>query len=377
MWPGLRDRSCSDIESEYPKITPLSTISHSIRNPAPSVLRQRITGAAENKPLSPLLSGFRTLAMSEKNQDMFFRDFLQSERFQSFFAGGVAQDILISGLLALAAAILIYALRRVLSRYIEETDRRYRVSKIAGRLLGLFTALAILYVWSSGQGPGPTTILTVVGAGLAIALRDVLLSFVAWIHMLIRAPYKSGDRIEVNGLRGDVIDIRPLHSSMMETGGWLDGDQSTGRIVHFPNNWFYQYGVFNYTQGFRFVWNEIPFTVTFRSDWKAARDILLKLASEATESVEQQAREEIQRMSREYFVYYEVLTPFVYVRVTQNGIRLSLRHLTEARRRRHTEHTLTMRILEAFREHGDIELSYMMIGYETSGESGRNKTTLL
>lgn len=298
---------------------------------------------------------------------MSFRDFLQSERFQSFLAGGAAQDIWISALLALGAVILAYAIRRLLSRYIEEADRRYRVSKISGRLLGLFTALAILYVWSAGQGPGPATILTVVGAGLAIAMREVLLSFVAWIHMLLRAPYKSGDRIEVNGLHGDVIDIRPLHSTMMETGGWVDADQSTGRIVHFPNGWFYQYGVYNYTQGFRFVWNEIPFTVTFRSDWKAARDILMKLASETTAPIEQQAREEIRQMSREYHVYYKVLTPFVYVRATQNGIRLSLRHLTEVRKRRNTEHMLTMRILEAFREHGNIEPSYMMIRYESSG----------
>ena len=77
-------------------------------------------------------------------------------------------------------------------------------------------------------------------------------------------------------------------------------------------------------------------------------------------------------MSREYLVYYKVLTPFVYVRATQNGIRLSLRHLTEVRKRRNTEHMLTMRILEAFREHGDIELSYMMIGYESGGEQNGN-----
>ncbi len=294
---------------------------------------------------------------------MSIRDFFQNERIQSFLTGGAAQNIWITALLLLSAAILAYAFRRLLSRYIEETDRRYRASKMVGRLIGLFTALAVLYVWSSGQGPGPATILTVVGAGLAIALRDMLLSFVAWIHMLIRAPYKSGDRIEVNGLRGDVIDIRPLHSTMMETGGWLEGDQSTGRVAHFPNGWIYQYGVYNYTQGFRFVWNEIPVAVTFCSDWKKARDIMLKLASETNGPIEQRAREELGQMSREYLLYYEVLTPFVYVSITPNGVRLSLRHLSEARKRRNTEHTLTMRILEAFREHGDIELAYTMIGY--------------
>ncbi len=294
---------------------------------------------------------------------MSIRDFFQSERLQSFLAGGAGQDLLISALLALGAMILGYALRRLLSRYVEDPDRRYRASKMVGRLLGLFTALAILFVWSAGQGPGPATILTVVGAGLAIAMRDVLLSFAAWIHMLIRAPYQSGDRIEVNGLQGDVIDIRPLHSTLMETGGLVDGGQSTGRIVHIPNNWLYQHGVYNYTQGFRFIWNEILFTVTFRSNWRAARDILAQLASEATGPVEEQAREELRKMSREYLVYYETLTPFVYARVTQNGILLSLRHLTEVRKRRNMEHMLTIRALEAFLKRGDIELAYTMIGH--------------
>lgn len=299
---------------------------------------------------------------------MSIRNFLQSEGFQSFLAGGAAQAMWISALLALFAVIIGYVLRRLLARYIEEPDRRYRATKIVGRLLGLLTALAVLYVWSAGQGPGPATILTVVGAGLAIAMREALLSFAAWIHMLIRAPYKNGDRIEINGLQGDVIDIRPMQSTLMETEDLTRGGQSTGRMVHIPNNWLFQHGVYNYTQGFRFVWNEIPFTVTFRSDWRAAREILLRLASETTGPTEEEAREELRKMSREYLVHYKKLTPFVYVRATPNGIRLSLRHLAEVRKRRNAEHTLTMQALEAFRAHGDIELSYTMIGYETVGD---------
>lgn len=290
------------------------------------------------------------------------QDFLQSEPFQTFLSEGPGQAILISVLIIVAAFILSRVFKRFIPRYVDEPDRRYHSSKMIGRLVGLAALMAILFVWSSGDGPGLATILTVIGAGLAIAMREVLLSVAAWINIILRSPFKQGDRIEVNGIQGDVIDIRLLHSTLMEIGGWVGADQSTGRILHFPNAWLYQHGIYNYTRGFGFIWNEIPFTITFRSDWNAAREIILDMASETADIVEQQVKQEIQQMSREYLIHYSILTPFVYVRVTQNGVELTLRYLTEVRKRRGTEHALTIGILTAFRANGRIELAYGMVG---------------
>jgi small-conductance mechanosensitive channel len=118
-----------------------------------------------------------------------------------------------------------------------------------------------------------------------------------------------------------------------------------------------QFGVYNYTQGFSFIWNELSVTVTGGSDWEAAREIMLSLAQETAAIVEQQVSKQILRMSREYLVHYSILTPFVYVRVVPEGVCLSLRYLCEVRKRRGTEHALTVSMLKAFREHGRIELA--------------------
>ncbi len=184
------------------------------------------------------------------------------------------------------------------------------------------------------------------------------MSVAGWLRIVLVHPYQQGDRIEINGVRGDVIDIRVMRTTLMEIGGWVDADQSTGRLVHIPNAWVFLYPVYNYTQGFRFIWNELSVTVTFRSDWQAARDIMESLARESTAIVERQVAEEIRQMSREFLIHYSILTPFVYVRIVENGIRLTLRYLCEARKRRGTEHALTVSILEAFRRHGGIELAY-------------------
>ena len=183
---------------------------------------------------------------------------------------------------------------RIIPKYIEDHTRRYRTSKIIKRSAATAAIICIIIVIS----PGTTeflTVLTLIGAGLAIALREVLLCLFGWANLTFSAVYKQGDRIEINGVCGDVIDIRILRSTMMEIRNWVDADQSTGRIVHIPNSWTLQHAVYNYSHGFNFIWNEIPFTVTFRSDWDAAQEIMLSLAQVSADIVEEQAKEEMHR----------------------------------------------------------------------------------
>ncbi len=257
----------------------------------------------------------------------------------------------------LAAFVLVRVSIQLLTRSIDDPHRIYRISRQIRRTVTI-VLLGLLVVIFSPRPAELVAILTVVGAGLAIALREALLSIVGWLRIMLVHPYQPGDRIEINGVRGDVIDIRLMRTTLMEIGGWVEADQSTGRLVHVPNAWVFLYPVYNYTQSFRFIWNELSVTVTFRSDWQAARDIMESLARESTAIIERQVAKEIRQMSREFLVHYSILTPFVYVRIVENGIRLTLRYLCEVRKRRSTEHALMVSILEAFRQHGGIEFAY-------------------
>lgn len=268
-------------------------------------------------------------------------------------------------IVTLVVLLLVYVLKRIVQHlvhfYVSDQVRQYRTSKFVGRFSAVASIIAIALIWTPQQAD-VLTLLTVIGAGLAIAMREALLSALGWLHLLVRAPYKQGDRIEIRGIRGDVVDVRLLHTTLMEIGGWVDADQSSGRLVHIPNAWIFQDAVYNYNRGFNFVWNEIPFTVTFRSDWKAAQSILLDLAGETSEIVEKQVKKQLREMAHEYLVHYSILTPFVYVRVVENGIQLTLRYLCEVRKRRGTAHALTIQVLQAFQDHGGIELAYPMTG---------------
>lgn len=280
---------------------------------------------------------------------------------QSVLSDPTIQRAVITLVALLTAFVVKRVVQHLVHRYVSDPVRQYRTSKFVGRSAALVSVLAVIIIWTPQQAD-LLTLLTVIGAGLAIAMREALLSALGWFHLLIRAPYKQGDRVAIRGVQGDVVDVRFLHTTLMEIGGWVDADQSTGRLVHIPNSWIFQSAVYNYSQGFNFIWNEISFTVTFRSDWKAAQNIMLDLASETAEIVERQVKKQLREMSHEYLVHYSILTPFVYVRVVENGIRLTLRYLCEVRKRRGTAHALTIQILQGFQDNGAIELAYPMVG---------------
>ncbi len=267
------------------------------------------------------------------------------------------QRLLISVLAVFVGLLLIRLGQVFITRITEEPEKRYIWSRNYRRVVAVGVLVFILTLWAP-QLRTFVAILTLFGVGLAIAMRDTVLSMMGWGVLLKREPYRRGDRIEVNGIKGDVLDIHFLHTVLMEIDNWVDGEQSTGRLVHVPNSWIFQHAVKNYTQGFRFIWNELSVVVTFRSDWEAAREIMLELAGESAEIVRHEVTKELRRMSHEYLVHFSILTPFVFVRIVPNGIKLTLRYLCEARKRRGTEHALTVSILERFKAHGGIELAY-------------------
>lgn len=268
-------------------------------------------------------------------------------------------------LLAVGASIVILIIvklgQRIAKRYATDPSRVYYSSRLIGRVGGIAIILILVTVLSPRLGD-LVTVLTVIGAGLAIAMRELLLNLAGWFYVSLGSPYRQGDRIEINGIQGDVIDIRVMRTTVMEIRGWVDADQSTGRIAHIPNGWTLSFTTYNFTRGFNFIWNELPITISFRSDWEAAREIMQSFAEESTKLVEHQAADEIRQMSREFLIHYSILTPFVYARIVDNGVQLTLRYLCDVRKRRGTEHALTVSILDAFRNKGGIELAYPMVG---------------
>jgi small-conductance mechanosensitive channel len=167
-----------------------------------------------------------------------------------------------------------------------------------------------------------------------------------------------GSRIEVGGVRGDVIDIGVFKLTLVEVRGEEAGDQSSGRLVTIPNFKILTDPVFHFTTGSPFTWDEIEFMITFESDWEAAREIVEKVGLEVFEPYRSEVETGFRRLESDYAFRYGVTTPIVYTSIAQHGIRLSLRYLTHVRRRRNNRDAISRRILALLRDAPDIEIAY-------------------
>ena len=267
----------------------------------------------------------------------------------------------------LALRMLIGAL---LHRRVADVTRRYVVGKTVQYLLGFSLAMALLVVWF-GNVTGWAAYLGIVSAGLAIALQDPVTNLAGWVFLSVRKPFVVGDRIQIGDHRGDVIDMRLFQFSLMEVGNWVDADQSTGRIIHIPNGWVFKQSTANYTKGFNFIWNELPVTVTFESDWKKAKGILAEIAERQSLLASEAAQAQVRRAARDYMIHFQHLTPIVWTRVVDVGVTLTVRYITEPRRRRGGEEKLWEEILTVFAQHDDIDFAYPTVRYYDNVTEGK------
>ncbi len=259
--------------------------------------------------------------------------------------------------LFLALFGLRFAARRFVNRRVDDLDVAYRARKSLGYIFVAVAILALIIIWLEPLG-NVGTFLGLTSAGLAIALSDLLKNIAGWVYVVWRRPFRVDDRIEVNGIRGDVVDIRLFRTTLLEIGNWVDADQSTGRIVHVPNGQFLVHAVENSTESFPYIWHEVPVLVTFESDWRLAEQLMLDGLTPLTEGVVEQARASIRQAARDYKIRYTHLTPTVYVSVRDSGVLLTGRLLVPVRQRRSYDQRAWRVILEAFEATDRVELAY-------------------
>jgi len=261
---------------------------------------------------------------------------------------------------SLMALLFFWAIRLVTLAVLlrgREVQAQYRIRKLVAYITWPFAFLVVGRIWFAGF-EALSTYLGLLSAGLAIALQSPLVNLAGWAFILWRHPFKVGDRIQVDDHRGDVIDQRIFMFSLMEIGNWVDADQSTGRIIHIPNGKIFTTVFANYGQGFHYIWNEIPVLVTFESDWRKAKELLMKIADQHGTSMSSSAQQKLRESAKKFMIFYKTLTPTVYTSVRDCGVLLTIRYLCDPRKRRSTEQVLWEAILEDFFCHDTIDFAY-------------------
>lgn len=252
------------------------------------------------------------------------------------------------------AAVL---LRRTVSRYVTNSVDRYRVRKAITFLAYLVIFLIVIASFSDRLATLGIT-LGVVGAGIALALQDVITSVAGWATISTGNIFKTGDRIQIAGIRGDVIDISVFRTTLMEIGQWVNGDLYNGRIVRVSNNAVFKEAVYNYSADFPFVWDEITLPVKYGGDYALAEEILNRVANQLLGEYVASAKATWQSVAKKYLIEEAQIEPMVTLVANDNWVQFTLRYITDYKLRRNTRNELFTRILkELEKTNGRVEIA--------------------
>lgn len=273
-----------------------------------------------------------------------------------YFANPMIRRALVVAVGIVVILLVRWLVNRALFRSTREQSTRYRLSKVVSTLSVAATVLLLTVVFSDQLG-GITVALGVAGAGITFALQEVIVSLAGWIALTLRNFYKVGDRVMLGGIKGDVIDIGALRTTLFELGEWVDGDLYTGRVVRVANSFVFKEPVFNYSADFPFLWDELTVPIRHGSNRAAARKLMLDAAEAITGDYAREVSKTWATMTRSYVIEAARVTPMVTMVADQNWMTFTVRYVTNFQARRTTKDHLFERILDAIDQSSDISVA--------------------
>jgi small-conductance mechanosensitive channel len=212
------------------------------------------------------------------------------------------------------------------------------VRQVINVVLALAFLVGILSIWFRG-GTQLTTFLGLVTAGIAFALQQVITALAGYIVILRGKNFTVGDRIVMGGVRGDVIALGFIQTTIMEMGQppavqstdpamWVKARQYTGRIVTISNAKIFSEPVYNYTRDFPYIWEELSLPISYKDDREKAEQILLEAARKHSIDPKDLDPAAVNEMRRRYAMEVPEMAPKVYLRLTDNWVELTVRFLT-------------------------------------------------
>ena len=285
-------------------------------------------------------------------------------------------------LLTLVLIVIVWLLQRVFKSIARKAIRGRRHERIlfwTRQGINLATAMILLLGLLSIWFDDPTRLATGVGlvtAGLAFALQKVVTSVAGYFVILRGDTFNVGDRISMGGVRGDVIALNFIQTTIMEMGQppsvqtaepavWVKSRQYTGRVVTVTNDKIFDEPVYNYTRDFPYLWEEINIPITYTDQRDRAEQILLECAERYTVQISEMSEEALQAMQKRYFVQMTDLSPKVYYRITDNWLELSVRFVVKEHGIRDMKDVMSRDILKAFDQAGIgiASATYDIVGF--------------
>ncbi|GAB3681769.1 mechanosensitive ion channel family protein [Salinarchaeum chitinilyticum] len=272
---------------------------------------------------------------------------------------GLPNSILWKLVVALGIVAAGYGLYLLASRAIVATAptkaRAHSLLTILRLAIFVAVALAVLGLLTQ-RWLGLMVSLGVVGFAITFALQQPLASLIGWAYIVVKQPYRVGDRVRIDDAKGDVIDVDFLVTTLWEVGGELvSGNQPSGRLVTVPNSTVLSTQVYNFSwDDFPYVWNELTLQVAYETDLEFARSVMVEEADDLLGDEMAERIAQYREVLDETPVELEVRErPSVNVVQEQSWVELRLRYLVHPKKSQSVRNQLYERILERCNEAPD------------------------
>ena len=268
---------------------------------------------------------------------------------------------LVMSLVVVAGMWIAYRIvRNVIKRRIKDTAHMHTLRMLVRNTFFFAGSVIVLMIWL-GVGSNLTVAMGILGAGIAFASQEVIGSFAGYLNIVSGGIYRIGDRVRIGNVVGDVMDISILRTTVMEIGEWVQADQYTGRIVTVANRAVFADPVYNYTQHWGYLWDEITVPVTYTSDWRRATEIMLEHGQTYTEELHADAAARLTKMIDRYPLQRTQVEPTIYMAMTDNWIEITLRYIVDARERRKIKGQLHRELLQHFETEERVTVASMTV----------------
>jgi len=241
---------------------------------------------------------------------------------------------------------LITWVRKLLKKTLpDEGSIKYKTQK-GIEVIGYIFVVLITITYFTGTIKDFGLAIGLLTAGITITLQELILSVAGSFYIFFVKVYKPGDRIEINGIKGDVIDIDSVYTTMMEIGEWVSSDNYSGRIVKLSNAFVFKGPVYNYSNDFPFVWDEFNLPIRYASDIELAKSIVIEVAQEILSEYVRNSINQWKAIVTKYYIEDAQVDPSLAITLTDNWVQFNLRYIVNYKKRRYTKNLLNQEILK-------------------------------
>lgn len=225
------------------------------------------------------------------------------------------------------------------------------------KIIGTILIFVLLFLIWETHIQNVIYLVSFISAGIALSLKEFILNFFSGIYIRVSKPFNIEDRIVIDGIEGDVVNINTMNFELLEISKRDEGEQSTGIIVHIPNSIIFTSPLKNYTKVFKYVWNEITVKIPIDSNIKQIKSELYRIVNtnETIKQVPNKMESQINNAITNYRIFYNKLDPIIYTKIVDSHIELNVRYLVHPKKARNVESDIWNKILNAANE-GKIEL---------------------